>query len=181
MALEDILLADRDVVQILEAVKHHAPVGACVAAGLIRNLVWDRHYGRVPNDSGGDIDVVYFDTTDRSRESESRYENALRTVAPGYIWQVRNQARMHVPAGDPPYADLADALSHWPETATGVAARFNMDDRLEIIAPFGFGDLMGHVLRPTPAIAARDISIFHARVRQKGWLERWPDLTVAGG
>ncbi|WP_262692996.1 nucleotidyltransferase family protein [Kordiimonas aestuarii] len=178
VALEEIVLADDMIVQFLKTVKNHGPSSAYVAAGSVRNLVWDKRYGRVPDYRAADVDVVYFDTSDRSRESESRYEKALTTIAPGHDWQVRNQARMHVPAGDPPYKNMADALSHWPETATAVAARLDTQGGLELVTPFGPGDLMGHVLRPTPAIMARDVGIFRARVQQKRWLERWPDLEV---
>ena len=177
--LESLLLVDKVVVRALNIVKLHGPAGAYVAAGFIRNLVWDLRYGRAPDYSDADIDVVYFDTTDPCRESESRFENALTHMMPGYDWQVRNQARMHVAVGDEPYADVADALSHWPETATAVAVRLNGKDGLEILAPFGLHDLMRHVLRPTPAITARDLHIFTARVQQKGWLTRWPHLAVA--
>ena len=176
--LEQMLLSDTAIVELLETMEHNGPADAYIAAGLIRNHVWDRHYRCISDHTGADVDVVYFDTTDPRRESESRYEKALRIALPGYHWQVRNQARMHVPAGDAPYAGVADALAHWPETATAVAVRLS-GTALEVVAPFGTHDLMAHILRPTPAILARDITIFHNRVRQKGWLKRWPDLVLA--
>lgn len=174
--LREILLADAGFVRILEAVRAHGPSGAYVAAGLIRNLVWDRHYGRTPDHGRADVDVIYFDTTNQGMDIESRYENALRNAIPGFVWQVRNQARMHLEAGDKPYRDIAEALSHWPETATAVAARQHKGRGLEIIAPFGLADLFDHVLRPTPAILRRDIGIFRTRVHERGWLNRWPEL-----
>ena len=52
---------------------------------------------------------------DRAIEAE------LRALAPGIDWSVKNQARMHLRNGDPPYSGATDAMRHWPETATAIA------------------------------------------------------------
>lgn len=176
--LREILLADSTVLQILEVVRDQAPQGAYVSAGLIRNLIWDRHYGRTPDYARTDVDVVYFDRQDLRTETEARFEGVLTRTMPRHVWQVRNQARMHMNAGDRQYVDIAEALSHWPETATAVAVRQHRGGALEVVAPFGLDDLFGHVLRPTPAILKRDVGIFQRRLQEKGWLSRWPGLKV---
>ncbi len=73
-----------------------------LAAGFVRNLVWDRLHGLVATPFT-DIDVIYFDPADLSRETENRYEAELRILAPEYPWSVKNQARMHLRNGDKPY------------------------------------------------------------------------------
>ena len=74
---------------------------AWIGAGFLRNLIWDRDFG-----DGGvvplqdDIDVLYFDPTDLSQDSETAFENRLIAAEPGTLWQVRNQARMHLKHGE---------------------------------------------------------------------------------
>ena len=57
---------------------------------------------------------------------------------------------MHARNGHAPYRDVADALAHWPETATAIAARLGPAG-VEILAPHGLADLFALLARPTPA------------------------------
>lgn len=159
------------------------PQEAWIGAGAVRNAVWDHLHGRPVSPPAGDIDVVWFDPDRATAEADRRIEDALRAAFPAADWSVRNQARMHGRNGDPPYRSTRDAISHWPETATAIAARLAPDrpagDRVEILAPHGLGDLFGLILRPTPAFRGRKLPLFRERVRDKGWLERWPRLTLA--
>lgn len=84
---------------------------------------------------------------------------------------------MHARNGHAPYADTADAVWHWTETATAVAARTRAG-RVELLAPHGLADLLGLVVRPGPAYAHRPQDVLR-RVREKGWMRRWPGLTLA--
>lgn len=178
-ALEPFILPDDSARQALEAVRSVGPSRAYIAAGFIRNRVWDSFYTPKPAHVITDTDVVYFDRDDVSLAAEAKFESVLEHRCPGQRWQVRNQARMHEGACDPPYSSIDHALAHWPETATAVAVCLTADDHLEIIAPFGLADLLEHRLRPTPAIIRRDRTIFDERVTSKGWLLRWPDLELA--
>jgi uncharacterized protein len=85
---------------------------------------------------------------------------------------------MHVRNGDAPYLTSEDAVARWPETATAVALRLN-GGVIDITAPHGLDDLFSMIIRPTPAFVGDKRSIFRERLRQKGWLERWPRLIVA--
>lgn len=158
---------------------------AWIGAGFVRNAVWDALHGRapVPVLPGSDLDVVHFDRTRLNAEADAAIEAALRKAMPDLPWSVRNQARMHLRNGDAPYADTAEALRHWPETATAIAARLGPTGEVELLAPFGLGDLLGLVLRPTPACAASPAkhAAFAERVASKGWLARWPRLRLVEG
>lgn len=92
-------------------------------------------------------------------------------------WSVRNRARMHARNGHPPYTDTADAVWHWTETATAVAA-CTRAGRIEPLAPHGLADPLGLVVRPGPAYAHRPEEVWR-RVRDKGRVRRWPGLTPA--
>jgi hypothetical protein len=86
---------------------------------------------------------------------------------------------MHLQNGDPPYANTEDALRHWPETCTAIAAR-SLEGRIELLAPFGIDDLVSLVVRPAPTFAGK-IGVYRARVISKAWQARWPKLRIEAG
>ena len=158
----------------LAVVAAHGPPDAWIGAGFLRNAVWDVLSGRDPQDvPPADLDVVHHDPAQASAARDAAFEAALAAAAPGLPWSVANQARMHGRNGHAPYRDLADALAHWPETATAIAARLR-DGAVEILAPHGVADLFALVARPTGA----DAGAMHARIAAKGWHDRWPMLRV---
>src|SRR3712207_3921557 len=115
---------------------------AWIGAGFIRNSVWDVLHGRAIDVARlADVDVLFFDPDDTSNEREARIERRLRILAPGVPWSVKNQARMHLRNGDAPYRDTVDAVAHWAETATTIAAR-TVEGRVEMMAPYGIDDLL---------------------------------------
>lgn len=161
----------------LAAVAAHGPPDAWIGAGFLRNAVWDALSGRDPGAiPPADLDVVFHDPADASPARDAAAEAALSAMAPGLPWSVANQARMHLRNGHAPYRDLADALAHWPETATAVAARLGPAG-VEVLAPHGLDDLFGLILRPTPAHRARPAAML-ARAAAKAWTARWPGLRV---
>ncbi|HWL80552.1 MAG TPA: nucleotidyltransferase family protein [Roseomonas sp.] len=153
---------------------------AWIGAGFVRNAVWDVLHGRPPGlRPDADLDVVFFAAEEAV--SEAAVEAALRARLPGLGWSARNQARMHRRNGDAPYADTADALRHWPETATALAARLGPAG-VEILAPLGLDDLTALVVRPGPAFTGRPekLRMVEERVIRRGWRARWPRLRLVG-
>lgn len=146
-----------------------------IGAGFIRNAVWDALHGLPFGASPlSDVDVIFFDPADARPERDAAIEATLRTLAPGPNWQVKNQARMHERNGDAPYCDANEAIAHWPETATAIAARV-VQGNVEIIAPLGVEDLLALIVRPTPTFA-RKPDAYRKRLAGKDWLTRWPRL-----
>ena len=147
----------------------------CIAAGFVRNRVWDHLHGIVPARLPVDIDVIYYDADDLSKEREGEYEAALDRLLPGLPWQVRNQARMHVWKGLPQHRDTADAMIHWLESVTGIGVRLEADDGLSVIAPLGADDLLNLRCRPTPYGRTRRFE-YDERIAAKRWRELWPKV-----
>jgi hypothetical protein len=162
--------------RVLRAVAGLALPDSWVGAGFIRNAVWDALHGFGSPSAGADVDVIFFDRDDVRPEREADVGEALAAGCPDVPWSVRNQTRMHLRNGDPPYADSFDAVAHWPERCTAVAARAT-GNGIEVLAPFGIRDLVDRVVRPTPAFANK-MNIYQERVRQKSWQNRWPGLQV---
>ena len=161
--------------RVLEAVASLALPDSWIGAGLIRNAVWDILHGREPEQRAtDDVDVVYFDPEDTAGTRDRAIESQLHALAPDIAWSVKNQARMHLRNGDRAYRDSRDAIAHWPETATAIAARIN-NGRIEMIAPHGIRDLLDLKVRPTPAFRHK-MEIYRERLRAKDWPSRWPQL-----
>ncbi|CAV27156.1 hypothetical protein VS_II1192 [Vibrio atlanticus] len=146
-----------------------------VAAGFVRNLVWDHLHGYASPTPLNDIDVIYFDPIDTSYESDLRFEAPLKQRLPELNWQVRNQANMHTRNGDEPYQSSLDAMSYWPEKETAVAVKQSPTGEIECIAAFGLESLFDLKITPNPN---RSRDVFDQRVQSKNWLTHWPKLTI---
>jgi hypothetical protein len=147
-----------------------------IGAGFVRNKVWDHLHGFANAEvQTADIDLIYFDPGDVRESTEKAYDRRLRAVC-DVNWSAKNQARMHAVTGDAPYASAADGLAHWVESATCVAVTLQ-GGAPRLIAPHGIGDLVGLIVRRSPAFT-RDIGVLRERVAGKRWLETWPRLQV---
>ena len=149
---------------------------AWLAAGFVRNLVWDRLHGYENATPLNDIDVVYFNSENCSAEADERYEQLLQEKSPDLPWSVKNQARMHERHGHRPYTSSAQAMSYWVEVETAIGARINTDGQIELNAPLGLDALFNFSITPNPRHAIP--AVFAQRVRDKGWLTLWPKLEV---
>jgi hypothetical protein len=165
-------------IRLLELVASLRLPDGWIGAGFVRAAVWDELHGFAGPAPFSDIDVVYFDPADACPARDAALEAALAAAEPGLPWSVANQARMHLRHADAPYTSTADALTHWPETCTAVAARRGAEG-IEVLAPLGLDDLLALVVRPTPHLSAHP-EICRERVRAKQWLHRWPRLRLEG-
>jgi hypothetical protein len=163
------------IVRLLEAVERLQLPDAWIAAGLIRNAVWNALHG-FPSDgiATRDIDVAYFDPAATSKAADLAIEARLKSEMGDIPWEVRNQARMHADNGDSPYLSTQDAIRCWPETATAIAARVDRG-KVEMIAPYGVADLLALIVRPTP-LFLKKMHVYRARLATKDWKARWPKL-----
>ncbi|HYM30360.1 MAG TPA: nucleotidyltransferase family protein [Candidatus Cybelea sp.] len=149
-----------------------------IGAGFVRNLIWDELHGYEERTPLNDVDVIWFDRREPSAEKDDVLVAKLKASWPDVPWSVLNMARMHLPAGDPPYASSIDGVRFWPETATAVAVRCNSDRSLELAAPLGLSDLLDLRVRPTPSARERHPDAYRGRIAKKNWLRRWPRLRI---
>lgn len=170
----DIIAQDPVGMKQLRAVRALGLPDWCIAAGFVRNRVWDHLHGIVPPRAPVDIDVLYYDPSDLSKETEQAYEVRLAEVLPA-PWQVRNQARMHVWKNLPQHVSTSDSMTYWLETVTAVGVRLEADDTLTVIAPLGTDDLLGLRCRPT-SFGRTHRDDYEARIASKRWRELWPKV-----
>ena len=166
----DQLLSDLKLVRALDL------PDCCIAAGYIRNYIWDRLHGFGVQNNHSDIDVVYFYNQDLSEERDWLLERHLRTTTGNEKWSVKNQARMHIRNEDNPYSSTENAMAHWPETATAIGIRIDFNNDIVLTAPYGVDDLFGLKVRQSPLF--KDRSYFLERIMGKKWLSTWPNLKL---
>lgn len=155
-----------------------------IAAGFVRNLVWDRLHGVEQSKTLADIDVIYFNPNDISVAADKAYELELSLHAPKLPWSVKNQARMHIRNGDDPYLSSLDAMSYWPEQETAVAVMLQVgtvtekgkcEDEIKLVSVFGLESLFELKLTHNQK---RSSAIFETRLADKKWLTHYPKLTI---
>lgn len=192
----EILVSEPKRRAIIHAVQELDLPDCWIAAGFVRNTVWDAVFSPSREYGMNDIDVVYWKALDAYSwpaeaitaaiaaqepnpvwDEEASAAAELRKRFPGYDFEVKNQARMHCsPARtvlDEPYRSSAEAVARWIETATALGIRSNGDGSYSLLAPYGLSDLGKGVLRPTDPIYE---SRLRERADTKGWLVRWPQL-----
>ncbi|GAA4494028.1 nucleotidyltransferase family protein [Pseudaeromonas paramecii] len=156
----------------------HLP-DAWLAAGFVRNRVWDALHGDGRTTPLADVDLIYFDpspgTVTAMLAQEQALQDSLCRSLPAVPWQVRNQARMHLRNGHAPYGDCLAALGHWPEQETAVAVRLDGQGQLAGISAFGLASLFAGRLTRNPCCPP---ALFARRLADKAWLRQWPGLRV---
>jgi hypothetical protein len=174
--LRTLIASDGQRMRVLGIVRDLGLPDCWVAAGFVRNGVWDHLHGRTASPLTQDIDVIWFDPAACTAARDAGLEAALRARDGTLAWSVKNQARMHERNGDAPYGSATDAMRYWPETATAVGVRLGPQGEIEVAAPFGLDDLFDLVLRPTPRFVAEKYAVYLERVRSKQWEQAWPRL-----
>jgi len=187
--LKDWLLQDEWRLQIMKTVAQLNLPQGCVAAGFVRNLIWDYLHGYTSMTPLDDIDVIYYNPDATDSEYDIHYETQLKKLFPAR-WSVKNQARMHTRNYHSPYMSTADAMRHWVEVETAVGASWlpceeeadNMrfgsvgQGDIEIVAPFGLtANFAGTITFNT--VAPNHIA-FKERMNKKRWQALWPELTI---
>jgi hypothetical protein len=147
---------------------------AWVAAGVVRNMVWD-HLHKFPNSALNDVDIIFFDPEDVGNSCAQQAMLTLLALAPEVNWQVKNQALMHTRNQDAPYKNSTDAMRYWPEKETAVAVCIGGNGKIIVNAPFGLDSLFKGFITHNPK---RDKSDYLQRIAHKDWLSMWPTLRL---
>ncbi len=149
---------------------------AWLVAGCLAQTIWNQQAQRDPTLGITDYDLVYFDPTDLTAESETAHEARLR-AATGLHLDVKNQARVHLwyatrfGIAITPYPSVEAAIATYPSTATAIGIRVA---DLHLHASFGLDDLLAGTIRANRRLASR--AVFEAKAAR--WRAEWPSLTV---
>ncbi len=148
-----------------------------IGAGFVRNKVWDylHDISRKGVDTH-DIDLVYFDPKGNDQKTDEALSEELKQKT-GIPWEVVNECYAHVWNNLPSYQSTEDALSQWPETATGIGVTLK-NGELKLIAPHGIDDLVHLIVRSSPKFTP-GLERVKERAEKKGWFKKWPKLRLA--
>ena len=170
---------DQAIREILEIIRSLELKDSWLAAGSIRNFIWNILSGKSGFDTETDVDVIFFDPT-VSYEKTLQLEMELRKAFPAYSWELKNQVYMHIHSPNTqPYTSSKDAMSKYPECCTAIGLRLLEDDKLELFAPYGLADIRAFQVRPTPHFLAdaERKKLYMERLSKKNWQEKWPQLS----
>ena len=173
------LSQDQDIRAILEMIRSLELKDSWLAAGSIRNFIWNILSGKSGFDAETDVDVIFFDPT-VSYEKTLQLEMELRKAFPAYSWELKNQVYMHIHSPNTqPYTSSKDAMSKYPECCTAIGLRLLENDKLELFAPYGLADIRAFQVRPTPHFLAdaERKKLYMERIRKKNWQTKWPQLS----
>ncbi|MBU4480023.1 nucleotidyltransferase family protein [Patescibacteria group bacterium] len=145
-----------------------------IGAGFVRNKVWDHLHGFSNSKvDTPDIDLVYYDPEGNDKKTDEDFSQKLKEQT-GINWEIVNEFYAHKFNGIPPYKSTEDALSQWPETATGLGVKLE-NGNLKLIAPYGIDDLVNLIIRPCPKFPG-NLEVVKERAKKKQWFEKWPKL-----
>ncbi|MCG8710958.1 nucleotidyltransferase family protein [Brenneria sp. 4F2] len=169
------LMQDEMRLGVIKAVSSLSLSDCWVAAGFVRNLVWDKlHHYACPT-MLNDIDVIYYDAENTDESADFYYESQLRLLTKGASGiSVKNQARMHFKLNKMQYKNTFDSMSYWPEIETAVGVRW-LNDYIEFSVPFGLDSLFNKTITFNTKSC---FEVFIQRVKRKEWLDRWPGLII---
>lgn len=168
-----LLKADDIRMRALKAVHSLQLPDGLIAAGFVRNVIWDHIYKLPVPTPLDDIDVIYYCPLDRSELRDKDIEQQLKTLEPNLPWSVKNQAHMHLKNGDRPYQNTVDAMSFWPEKQTAIGAKLDKYGKIKIEHCFDLSLSFNGEITHNPA---RSIEVFQKRIASKSWLKSWPQL-----
>lgn len=144
IAEQDVLkqfAADKDLMTMLTLIRSLRLKDSWLAAGSVRNFIWNILSGKSGFDAETDVDVIFFDP-DISYEETINIENRLKRAYLSYHWEVKNQVYMHLHSPNTrPYTSSQDAMSKYPERCTAVGLRLLENGQLELFAPYGLDDI----------------------------------------
>lgn len=172
-----LLQADDDMMIILRAMAELNLPDFWLAAGAVRNFIWNKLTNLPAFDHQTDMDVVYFDP-EKTYEETLAIQEFLSNNYPNYHWEVKNQVDMHQHNPNTvPYQSACDAINKYPEKCTAIAVRLK-NDKLELYAPYGLDDIINFRVSPTPYFLADEerMDVYRKRLMKKNWHEKWPQL-----
>lgn len=173
------LSQDQDIRTILKMIRSLELKDSWLAAGSVRNFIWNILSGKPGFDAETDVDVIFFDPT-VSYEKTLQLEMELRKAFPAYSWELKNQVYMHSHSPNTqPYTSSKDAMSKYPECCTAIGLRLLENDKLELFAPYGLADIRAFQVRPTPhfLVDAERKKLYMERIHKKNWQAKWPQLS----
>lgn len=179
-----ILKQNQDLMGILDYVTKIKLPNFYIAAGAIFQTIWN-YYDHKPLNTGiKDIDIIYYNQNDLTKESEKEIENKIKRFcySKGYHYEldVHNEARMHLwkklnqNIEIEQYKSSEDAIDKWIATIHAIGIT-KVQNNIKVYAPYGLSDIFSRTIRPIYH-KGNNSKIYSNKVEK--WEERFDHLNI---
>lgn len=179
-----IIKQNSDLVTILDYIYELKLPNFYIAAGSVFQTIWNYYDNKPLNFGIKDIDIIYYDPINLSKESEQKLEKTIedyfKKAGLNYELDIHNEARMHLWKKDnenkniDQYKNSEDAIDQWIATvhAIGITKENN---EIKVYAPYGLSDIFSKMIRP---IKHKNNSKELYNKKVASWQKRFENLNI---
>lgn len=152
-----ILQQNKDLMVILDYITELKLPNFYIAAGSIFQTIWNYYDNKPLNYGIKDIDIIYYDSSNLSKEYEEELENKiiehLNELHLNYKIDLHNEARMHLWKKENEnkninqYKNSEDAIDQWIATVHSIGIT-KENNNIRVYAPYGLSDIFSKTIRP---------------------------------
>lgn len=179
-----ILKQNEDLMLILDYVSKLNLPNFYIAAGSVFQTIWN-YYDKKPLNYGlEDIDIIYYDRKNISKEYEEELErkitNHFKQINLEYKFDIHNEARMHLWKKEnenkdiDQYKNSEDAISKWIATVHAIGIT-KVNNEIDVYAPYGLSDIFSRTIRPIKH-KANSQELYNKKVAS--WQKRFNNLNI---
>ncbi len=179
-----IIKKNNELIEILNYIDKIKLPNFYIAAGCIFQTIWNYYDNRPLNFGIKDIDIIYYDSYDITKEAEKIIENNIIDffVKKGYKYEfdVHNEARMHLwkklnnNIEIKQYRSSEEAIGKWIATVHAVGVT-KIDGDIKVYAPYGLSDIFSRTIIPIYH-KGNSKDIYMNKVEK--WQERFEKLNI---
>ena len=179
-----IIKQNSDLVTILDYIYELKLPNFYIAAGSVFQTIWNYYDNKPLNFGIKDIDIIYYDPINLSKESEQKLEKTIedhfKKAGLNYELDIHNEARMHLWKKDnenkniDQYKNSEDVIDQWIATvhAIGITKENN---EIKVYAPYGLSDIFSKTIRP---IKHKNNSKELYNKKVASWQKRFENLNI---
>lgn len=179
-----ILKQNQELMGILDYVVTLGLPNFYIAAGVIFQTIWNYYDHKPLNDGIKDIDIIYYNENDLTKDAEKKIENQIKDFFHGkgypYQFDVHNEARMHLwkrrnqNISIAQYKSSEDAIDKWIATVHAIGIT-KVKDNIKVYAPYGLSDIFSRTIRPIYH-KENNSKVYSDKVEK--WQERFDHLNI---
>lgn len=179
-----ILKKNKDLMSILDYIYELELPNFYIAAGSVFQTIWNYYDNKPLNSEIKDIDIIYYDANNLSKEDEEKIEDKIVThfkeLNINYEFDVHNEARMHLwkksneNKNIDQYKNSEYSIDKWIATVYSICIT-KENDEIKVYAPYGLSDIFSRTIRP---IKHKDNSKELYEKKVKSWSSRFNNLKI---
>ena len=180
----EIVKQNSDLMNILNYIDELNLPNYYIAAGSVFQTIWNYYDNKPLNSEIKDIDIIYYDSDNLSKDIEFDLENKIiehfKSIGLNYEFDVHNEARMHLWKKEnenkdiDQYLNSEDAIDKWIATVHAVGVT-KIDGVIKVYAPYGLSDIFSRTIRPIKH-KYNSKELYDKKV--KGWSSRFDNLNI---